>query len=220
MKITVRGIGWMTGGAVGQIRKQWRRAAPAPDEWPLRHLAAAPKNMARFDRTSKIVCGVVGLALDDAGLLGANVAADIGIVAVNRDGCLQADEAYYRDYLDNGRILGRGNLFIYTLPSSPIAEAAIHFGLTGPLLYVCGAPQPAALALNAAGDLLRGAEAAAALAVWAEGASGICWSLTPAAGAEPLGIWSLSDAVSAAQRAADIAGLAAALAAARAGAPA
>ena len=36
----------------------------------------------------------------------------------------------------NGSTLGRGNLFIYTLPSSPLAEAAIHFGLTGKLLYL------------------------------------------------------------------------------------
>ena len=44
--------------------------------------------------------------------------------------------AYFQDYVSGGRKLGRGNLFIYTLPTSPAAEAAIHFGLAGPLLYV------------------------------------------------------------------------------------
>jgi len=33
-------------------------------------------------------------------------------------------------------VMGRGNLFIYTLPSSPLAEAAIHFGFQGPMLYM------------------------------------------------------------------------------------
>ncbi len=32
--------------------------------------------------------------------------------------------------------MARANLFIYTLPSSPLAEAAVHFGLQGPLLYL------------------------------------------------------------------------------------
>ena len=52
-----------------------------------------------------------------------------------QEGSLQSDLEYFRDYLEGGRTLSRGNLFIYTLPSSPLGEAAIHFGLLGPLLY-------------------------------------------------------------------------------------
>ena len=42
------------------------------------------------------------------------------------------------DYVESGRTLARANLFIYTLPSSPLAEAAVHFGLQGPLVYLRG----------------------------------------------------------------------------------
>jgi len=59
-------------------------------------------------------------------------------------GAVAANAAYFKDFVDCGRTMGRGNLFIYTLPSSPLAEASIHFGLQGPLLY----------ATNATGDML------------------------------------------------------------------
>lgn len=94
-------------------------------------------NFARFDPASKIVSIAVGLALYDAGIfyLKGNKQ-NIGILATNKNGSLDAQLVYFKDYIDNGRTLGRGNLFIYTLSSSPLAEAAIHFGLTGPFSYI------------------------------------------------------------------------------------
>jgi hypothetical protein len=95
------------------------------------------ENFARFDQASKLATIAVGLALYDADFVYAQgKKQDIGILATNKNGSLDAQLAYFKDYIDSGRTLGRGNLFIYTLPSSPLAEAAIHFGLTGPLLYM------------------------------------------------------------------------------------
>jgi len=95
------------------------------------------ENFSRFDQASKLTSLAVGLALYDAGIVyGQGKKREIGILAANRNGSLEAQAAYFKDYIDNGRILGRGNLFIYTLPSTPLAEAAIHFGLSGPLLYL------------------------------------------------------------------------------------
>jgi len=57
----------------------------------------------------------------------------------SRDKChtgLWSQRFVFLDYVQAGRKLGRGSLFIYTLPSSPLAEAAIHFGLQGPVLYI------------------------------------------------------------------------------------
>jgi hypothetical protein len=94
------------------------------------------ENFARFDRDSKLASIAVGLALYDANIVcRKDKKQDIGIIAANKHGALEAQLAYFKDYLKGGRILGRGNLFIYTLPSSPLAEAAIHFGLQGPLIY-------------------------------------------------------------------------------------
>jgi 3-oxoacyl-[acyl-carrier-protein] synthase II len=73
---------------------------------------------------------------------------DIGIVGASDSGSMQSDIDYFKDYLDCGRTLSRGNLFIYTLPSSPLGEAAIHFGLQGPLLYAASAENPLMTALT------------------------------------------------------------------------
>jgi hypothetical protein len=94
------------------------------------------ENFGRFNHDSKLAVLAIGLALYDAKITYAkDKKQDISILGTNSCGALDANLAYFKDYVANGRILGRGNLFIYTLPSSPLAEAAIHFGLTGELLY-------------------------------------------------------------------------------------
>ncbi|MBQ7190588.1 MAG: DUF2062 domain-containing protein [Kiritimatiellae bacterium] len=49
------------------------------------------------------------------------------------EGSDATNNAYFADYLENGRELGSGLLFRYTLPSCAPAEVAIAFGLQGPL---------------------------------------------------------------------------------------
>lgn len=94
------------------------------------------KNFGRLDPLSKATCRAVALALDDAGIgYSPDRKQDIGIIGTNTAGCLQSDVRYFKDYFESGRTLSRANLFIYTLPSSPLGEAAIYFGLQGPLLY-------------------------------------------------------------------------------------
>lgn len=58
------------------------------------------------------------------------------VVLYGRDGSDTANAAYFRDYAENGRVMGSGLLFRYTLPSCPAAEAAIGLGLQGPLFYL------------------------------------------------------------------------------------
>lgn len=94
-------------------------------------------NFARFDCESKLVSIAIALALDDARVAYAKgKKQDIGLIATSENGALVAGLDYFKDYLNSGRVMGRGNLFIYTLPTSPLAEAAIHFGLSGPLFYL------------------------------------------------------------------------------------
>ncbi|MGQ9499188.1 MAG: hypothetical protein ACUVQ6_02265 [Dissulfurimicrobium sp.] len=61
---------------------------------------------------------------------------------------------YFRDYLDSGRRLARGALFIYTFPSSLLGEAAIHFGLKGPLFRVSVPGGGLSIAVSMAADML------------------------------------------------------------------
>ena len=94
------------------------------------------KNYGRFEPVTQRVCCLTALALRDAGIEYAKGRRmDIGLLATDAHGCAESNLNYFKDYIDGGRTLARANLFIYTLPSSPIAEAAVHFGLQGPLLY-------------------------------------------------------------------------------------
>lgn len=137
--VGVYGIGWVDSRAWGQVRQRRRAAhdggAGAP--WRQAELSGGPvRNMGRFDEATRMVMTACALALKDAGLAPrASGTGTIGLVGTNRAGSLEANRAYFRDYVQAGRTLARGNLFIYTLPSSPLAETAIHFGLEGPLLY-------------------------------------------------------------------------------------
>ncbi len=142
MSISVHGIGWLTKEGYGCIRSELRHAYEVGEgahTLPKRDIFSHPfKNFGRLDTISKMTAYAVSLALQDAGIEYSPIGKqDIGIVGTNAEGSLRSDIEYFRDYLEGGRTLSRGNLFIYTLPSSPIGEAAIHFGFLGPV-RVCG----------------------------------------------------------------------------------
>ena len=72
------------------------------------------------------------LAFADAGLSSGGNATVIGwggeeSIAENRE--------YFTDYAVNSRFLGRSQLFIGTLPTTPLCEAAICLDLHGPVFY-------------------------------------------------------------------------------------
>ena len=129
-------------------------------------LAYPSEKFGRFDMSSRLVALSVALALHDADIHYAkDKKQDIGILGTSPDGALDSNLAYFRDYVEAGRKLGRGNLFIYTLPSSPLAEAAIHFGLQGPILYMRTLEKPEENLLAQAELMLRNKAAQAILAV-------------------------------------------------------
>ena len=113
------------------------------------------KNIGRLDEVSKLVCYAVALALKDAGEdYDFTHKKDMGLVGTNADGCHRADNDYFRDYVDSGRTLSRGNLFLYTLPTSPLGEAAIHFGLQGPVFYMTSGQTSLLPAVKTASEML------------------------------------------------------------------
>ena len=117
-------------------------------------LAYPSEKFGRFDAASRLVAISVALALYDADIdYAKGKKKDIGILGTSPDGALDSNLAYFRDYVGAGRKLGRGNLFIYTLPSSPLAEAVIHFGLQGPILYMRNSEKPEEN-LSAQGELM------------------------------------------------------------------
>ncbi len=164
MVISVRGIGWLNQEEYGCLRTRKRHSCT--DGEPGKELFSYPvKYFGRFDRTSRMTCYAVALALQDAGIgYGHHQKQDIGIIGTSATGSLGSDRRYFKDYIDSGRTLSRGNLFIYTLPSSPLGEAAIHFGLQGPLLYTATHAAPLSAAIGMAVESICADESAIMLA--------------------------------------------------------
>jgi 3-oxoacyl-(acyl-carrier-protein) synthase len=139
------------------------------------------KNFGRLDTLSRMTAYAVALALQDAGIeYMPGRKQDIGIIGTNSEGSLQSDLEYFEDYINSGRTLSRGNLFIYTLPSSPVGESAIHFGLVGPLLYAASGEHSLAPLLDSAVEMLLSGETPMVLVGMAEEHEGLYFVLDSA----------------------------------------
>ncbi|MEI6564339.1 MAG: beta-ketoacyl synthase N-terminal-like domain-containing protein [bacterium] len=139
--LVAKGIGWVNGSEYGSVIHPRRVAyggTAAVPPWKQADLFQFPaKNAGRFDPATRMIFSACALALLDAGVtLGDGRKINFGLLGTNASGCVEANRTYFEDYLTGGRTLARANLFVYTLPSSPLAEVAIHFGLQGPVLYI------------------------------------------------------------------------------------
>jgi len=152
------------------------------------------KNFGRLDAISRMTTYAVALAVQDAGIKYLpGLKQDIGIIGTNTEGSLQADLAYFRDYVESGRKLSRGSLFIYTLPSSPVGEAAIHFGFLGPLLYAWGLDNSLVAVLDIAQGMITAGETPIMLAGKAEESEAVFFVLESRLGESEAGSGDLED---------------------------
>ena len=179
----VAGIGWITQREYGCVMTALRRSysdmkslrSKLQDESILLYPA---KSFGKYDRVSKMTCCAAALAFYDAGMsYSEDRKQDIGILGSNSDGCLQSNVVFFRDFVENGRTLGRANLFVYTLPSIPMAEAAIYYRCQGPLLYMTFPGRPIASLLRHSDKMIRRGESAAMLAVKASEDDAQCFFL-------------------------------------------
>ena len=176
----VTGIGWVSDSGYGMVKGQIRKAiVPAGSSLPPKtEVFDTPfRNFGRLDHASQVVCCSVGLALRDSGIRQPfDPDALVGIVGGGRCGCTDSDLLYYRDYVESGRTLGRGNYFVYTLPTSPLAEASIHFGLKAATLYVQAPGEGMGQVLDIAARLVKDDEATAMVAGISDGRTA-CFAL-------------------------------------------
>jgi 3-oxoacyl-[acyl-carrier-protein] synthase II len=105
-------------------------AALTPERW-----AGAPARLARMDRLCALALVACDGALLDAGL--APTAPEwhgerTAVVFGTAYGCHATNEDYYRGLLREGPAGASPRLFAYTLPSSPVGEVSIHYGIRGP----------------------------------------------------------------------------------------
>ncbi|MEI8312265.1 MAG: beta-ketoacyl synthase N-terminal-like domain-containing protein, partial [Verrucomicrobiota bacterium] len=179
------GIGWVTGTAYGRMRHGESRArteqrANAGSTVSVDVLFRRKvERFGRFDPVSRMTCLACELALQDAGVeYSPDARQEIGILGAGFEGSLAANTVYFKDYVESGRILARGNLFVYTLPTAPLGEAAIHFGFQGPLFSLICTATPLADALQAATLLVKNGDAPAMLVVQAEAESAVAALVT------------------------------------------
>ncbi len=103
-------------------------------------IGSAPRRWGRMDMLSRMAVVAVGRALCDSDLLdgqtkklhSANI---VGLISVTRWGSLITDLAFC-ETLGQGPELASPTIFSYTLPNVALAEAASHFGLTGPVYSI------------------------------------------------------------------------------------
>lgn len=180
------GLGWIDAGAYGCGRSGLRVAF---GERATHHdiarqdglFSKLPQNFRRFAPEAKLVCGACALALGDAGLHGLDDRdnPDIGLLYSNNAGCDRANREYFADFVGCGRKLGRGAFFVFTLPSSPLAGASIHYRLRGPVAYFGFPQRPLPRLIELAADMLAGAEASRMLVTAGDERRAVCCLLDP-----------------------------------------
>jgi hypothetical protein len=207
--IVIKGIGWITLSEYGGIKKKLQRDYNDLKSlhFHLQHesvLKYAIKNFGRFDVASKMTCCSIALALNDAGITYSNhMKHDIGILGTNNDGCFESNLAYFKDYVSGGRIMARGNLFIYSLPSTPMAEAAIYFGFQGPLLYIKFQHNKIPSMLRYAGKMILRGETSKMIAVEASEKKSICFVLGKHDNASTMKVLSLKKLIDGTEKTSD-----------------
>lgn len=92
----------------------------------------------------------------------------VGLIGTDREECTLANQTYFLDYVENGRRMARANLFIYTLPTSSLAEIAIHFKLDGPMFFTEPLANTGCHLFSVANGLLADGEYSHVLTLWAE----------------------------------------------------
>jgi len=60
----------------------------------------------------------------------------LSIFGIGGVGCRIENANYWRDYAQNGHVMGRSSLFVSTLNSTPLCEMAITLGAQGSIRYV------------------------------------------------------------------------------------
>ncbi len=139
MKILVRGCGWVTPAGSGRgplpagafaVAGQPRISDSSLVGW------SGGSRFGRLDLFSRVGVAAVALALQDAGLgtgeSGAGLR-DIGLIVATVSGSQRTDQEFFQSMTATPG-LGSPALFVYTLATSFVGEAALRFGLSGTTL--------------------------------------------------------------------------------------
>lgn len=176
----IHAITWLTAEQLGLLHHDPSRSecSPSPDlssSQAVTQLVGKPvKYFQRMTPEARWALGACAMALRASGLTD-NHLQDVGMLAGRFEGCQQADQQYYKDYLASQRTLARGNLFVYTLPTSVCGAVSVVLGLAGPSLYVRQDRQPLRELLAMAQRMVNSGEAHAMLTLWSDEHAAVCF---------------------------------------------
>lgn len=111
---------------------------------------------------------------------------EIGLLGAGGEGFLQANQEYFRDYVASGRTMGRGNLFIYTLPTSALGEVAIALSLAGPCMFLQDDSHPLASIIKHTRQIVTDGEADLMLGLWSNTQAALCMAIDAEPGDNPI----------------------------------
>ena len=149
MGARITGLGWVTAAGWGRGRTGntplWQSGEPKPPSTLLQGLGGGSR-FGRLDLLSQIGVAAVALALEDAGRrhqtapkkIDDNL--DLGLICATTSSCQRTDHNFYKTVQENPRLASPG-LFVYTLATSFLGEAALRFALNGTSLALIE-PQP------------------------------------------------------------------------------
>jgi hypothetical protein len=177
--VVVTGAGYYTGAICGALARRIKE--PCADAKEAARIMQAkgylkehPKNWGRFDPLSLATYAAAGWACVDAYLSFAQGKQNLGVIGTSNDGVLHSNLAFFKDYVDAGRNGARSNLFVYTLPTTALAEAALFCGFTGPVVYLHQGSGGAGKLIEEAAMLVRDNSAQGMLAVYADPGGAVC----------------------------------------------
>lgn len=125
---------------------------PGPEVEAL--LGSIPTRWGRMSPLSRAVVVEAGRLLRDnewlaCGCRFSEAGKTVGLIGATRTGSLATD-IDFANTLADGFLLASPALFGYTLPNIPLAEAANHYGLIGPVYAIFDDHDPAAAAIDEA----------------------------------------------------------------------
>ena len=167
----IGGAGWVENETYGMLRKPicgnyTRRGELYRSLTENEILAERTPKFGRFNRSTQQAFCAAALALHDADF--SKDWKQVGLIGTGQEECTPANQTYFEDYAKNGRRMARANLFIYTLPTSPLAEIDIHIKLDGPLFFSAPVSDAGSHLMKSAAGLLTENGTSQVLALWME----------------------------------------------------
>ena len=151
----ITGFGWVTATGCGRGRTGgvplWEAGEPQPPTSVLQGLHGGSR-FGRLDLFSQIGVAAVALALEDAGRPHKtnpenNNDQNLGLICATTSSCNRTDYDFFKTVQADPRLASPG-LFVYTLATSFLGEAALRFTITGSSLALIEAQPSGAEALR------------------------------------------------------------------------